>query len=91
MTPLRRMRLQFQPWRNPPCWAAYYAPPGKATCYCQADTLIEMMGKIADYYAGRGGCSPLRVEERLAKHLRPNERYVGLTEAGRAALERGES
>lgn len=90
MMPLRRMRVQFLLWHNPPCWAAYYELPGKVTCYCHADTLIEMMKKIADYYAGRGEHPPLRVEERLAKHLRPNERYGGLTEAGRAALGRSE-
>lgn len=90
MMPLRRMRVQFQQRHNPPIWAAYYEPPGKVTCYCHADTLIEMMKKIADYYADRGECLPLRVEERLAEHLRPNERYVGLSEAGRAALERSE-
>jgi hypothetical protein len=79
MNPLRRMRIQYHGWHNPPVWAAYYEPPGRSACYCHARSLEEMWANIEAYFAGRGEIQPLRVEDRLMKHLRPNERYVGLT------------
>jgi hypothetical protein len=79
MNPLRRMRITYHAWHNPPVWASYYEPPGRTACYCHASSLEEMWGKMKDYFAGNGEVQPLRVDDRLMKYLRPNERYVGLT------------
>lgn len=80
MNPLRRMRVTYLAWHNPPVWASYFEPPGRPACYCHAPSLEEMWGMVKDYFAGKGEVQPLRVEDRLMKHLRPNERRVGLTE-----------
>lgn len=76
--PLRRMRVRYLPFHNPPIWEASYEPPGKFACYCHAKDLEEMMEKLGSYYAGKGTIRPLRIEERLARYLRSNERYVGI-------------
>lgn len=80
-TPMRRIRVKFDPLHNPPVWASYYEPPGRLACYCHAQSLDEMMIKLSEYFAGRGECPPLRVQENLMQYLQPNERNVGLSPA----------
>lgn len=65
MAVLRRMRVRYLPFHNPPVWAASFEPPGKSTCYCHAATLSEMMRKLNDYFTGTATLKPLYVEERF--------------------------
>ncbi len=67
---IRRMRVQYLNWHNPPLWAAYYEPPGSMACYCHATTLDEMWLSLKLYFEGRGYCQPLRIEKRFESVLR---------------------
>lgn len=71
---LRRMRITYRRDHNPPVWAAYYEPPGRSACYCQATTLEMMWVMLRDYFCGDGFIKPLYVEPRLMKHLTEKER-----------------
>lgn len=63
---IRRMRVLYFNWGNPPVWAAYYEPPGRPGCYIWTDTLDEMWGELRKYFTGEGLIQPLRVEQRFA-------------------------
>lgn len=69
MPTLRRMRVRYLPFHNPPVWSASFDPPGKSTCYCHAATLAEMLDKLKDYFTGAADLKPLYVEERFKRFL----------------------
>lgn len=71
---IRRMRIIFRGDHRPPVWAAYYEPPGRATCYCHAPNLEMMWSMLCDYFRGDGLIKPLHVEHRLMQYLTEKER-----------------
>lgn len=71
--PVRRIRVKHFHDHNPPVWASYYEPPGRAACYCWAPTLEEMWRSLEDYFNGKGEVPPQRVEDRLMRFLEPGD------------------
>lgn len=48
----RRIRVKYL-WyktRGSARWGAFYEPPGRVVCYCEAYTLAEMWVKLAEYF-----------------------------------------
>jgi hypothetical protein len=58
--PVRRIRVQYFSYHNPPVWAAYYEPPGMRACLCHALTIEDMWLILREYFA----TAPLRVDTR---------------------------